>query len=259
MSPSSKRGRRPDRPTRPVPTTPVDETVEMGRSATPASSATPPAGPAGFDPDEIRAGRYGRLGAAAGVAYAVVGFIGWSLLPIGQVEPEDPADAIAREIVAARGRISAGILLTLFSLFFLMVFVAWLHRWLRKVEGEDGWLATLALVGGVLMIAMLSVVVLLSIASTVLEDYGGDPVMARTLLVLQWQAVAVAFVPTAGFVGGISLIARSSGVLPRWVAVTGLVIAAGLLIPPLAFLPFLISSLWTGMLAVVLLQRHRFG
>ncbi len=209
----------------------------------------------GFGPPT---GRYGRLAALAGILYAVVGFVGWSLLPAGRVEPNDPAAEVARQLVEDRGRISAGILLTLFSLFFLVVFVSWLHRWLRDAEGEGGWLATLALVGGVLLAAMLSVVTLLSIAATVLEGYGDDPVIARTLLVLQWQAVAVAFVPSAAFVGGVALVGHTTGYLPRWLNYSGLVIAVGLLIPPVAFLPFLLSSLWTGMLAVMLLQRSRF-
>jgi hypothetical protein len=193
------------------------------------------------------------------VAYAIVGYIGSTLLPIGKVDPTDSAAAIARELVADRGRVSAGILLTLFSLFFFLVFLSWLYRWLREAEGEGGWLSTLALVGGVLMVAMLSVVVLLSIGTTVLESYGPDPVIARTLLTLQWQAVAIAFVPTAAFVGGTGLVGYTTGALPRWIVYSGLAIGATLLIPPLAFLPFLLSSLWIGMLAVVLLQRSRLG
>jgi hypothetical protein len=137
--------------------------------------------------------------------------------------------------------------------------VAWLHRWLRDVEGRGGWLATLALIGGVLMVAAMSLVVLLAVAGTVLEDYGPDPVIARTLLVLQWQAVAISFIPTAAFVGAVSLIGQGAGVLPKWLTYSGVAIALGLLLPPIAFLPFLLSTLWTGMLAVLLLQRARLG
>lgn len=212
---------------------------------------------AGWDVEPRRLG--GRLPAGAGVAYALVGFIGWSLLPIGKVQPTDSAEAIAKQVLAERGRISAGILLTLFSLFFLLVFVAWLHRWLRDAEGPGGWAATLALIGGAITVAMLLVVVLLSIATTVLDGYGSDPVIARTLLVLQWQAVAVAFIPSAAFVGGTSLVGWASGRLPRWLVFAGFAISVGLLVPPLAFLPFILSSLWVGVLAVVLLQRPRAG
>ena len=204
-------------------------------------------------------GQTGRWAPAAGIAYALLAFLGSSLLPIGQSEPEDEAVAIARQFTENRGRVSAGVLLMLFSLFFLMVFVAWLHRWLREVEGRRGWLATLALIGGVLMVATMSLVVLLSIAGTVLEDYGGDPVIARTLLVLQWQAVAISFVPTAAFIGATSLIGQGAQVLPKWLTYSGVAIALGLLLPPVAFLPFLLSTLWTGMVAVLLLQRARLG
>ena len=247
MSPSSKRGGRRERPAAPPPVH-DDETLAGEEPEVDEDGPYVPA-PARFE----------RLGAGAGVAYALVGYIGSSLLPIGKVRPEDPAAAIAKQLVADRGRISVGILLTLLSLFFFIVFLSCLHRWLREAEGERGWLATLALVGGMLMVAMLSVVVVLAIAGTVLGGYGPDPVIARTILVLQWQAIAVAFIPGAAFVGGTALVGYTTAILPRWLSISGMVIALGLLVPPLAFLPFLLSTLWTGMLAVFLLQRTRLG
>jgi hypothetical protein len=203
--------------------------------------------------------RLNRLAPAAGVAYALIGFVGASLLPIGDVEPEDPASQVAARFAEDRGRISAGILLTMLSLFFLMVFVAWLHRWLRDVEGRGGWLATLAAIGGTLMAGMMLVVVMLSIAGTVLEGYGDDPVIARTLIVLQWQAVAVVFIPTAVFIGATSMVGLASGEIPKWLTYSGLAIALGLLLPPIAFLPFLFSTMWTGLLAVLMLQKARYA
>jgi CBS domain containing-hemolysin-like protein len=149
------------------------------------------------------------------------------------------------------------VLLTLLSLFFLLVFAAWLHRWLRELEGPGGWLATVSLVGGVLMVGMFSVIVMLTVAGTVLEGYGDDPVIARTLLVLQWQALVIVFMPTAAFVGATSLVAMHAGAMPRWLTYSGAVIAAALLLPPIAYFPFLLSTPWTGMLAIVLLQRMR--
>ena len=260
MSPSSRRSR----PTRGVRATPAGPRVRP----TPSSEDPEDAGDAGDD--EAREGEaeelapptainapFGRLGAGAGVAYALVGLAGSSLLPIGKVQPEDPASAIAAHLTADRGRISAGILLTLFGLFFLLVFVSWLHGWLRQAEGEGGWLATLALGGGLVLVGMLLVVVMLSIASTVLNGYGDDPVIARALLVLQWQAVAIAFVPAAAYVGATGLIGFRSGWLPRWLCYAGMAIAVAMLVPPLAFVPFILSTLWTGMLAIVLLQQGR--
>ncbi len=254
--PSSKR-RRPS-PPRPAAGSPAREAADR-----PPSPPPPAAEPDLSDEDGSTEGpdlaRAGRLAPAAGIVYALLAFLGSSLLPIGRAEPEDEAAAVARQFTEVRGRVSAGVLLMLFSLFFLLVFVAWLHRWLREIEGRGGWLATLALIGGVLMVATMSLVMLLSIAGTVLDDYGADPVIARTLLVLQWQAVAVSFVPTAAFIGATSLVGQAAQVLPKWLTYSGVAIAIGLLIPPVAFLPFLLSTLWTGMLAVLLLQRIRMG
>lgn len=254
MSPSSKR----PRPNLPAPRD-RDRDRDPGGPPPPAAAEPPPTSPdAGYGVLGPPTGPRGRLAAFFGVGYALLGFVGWSLLPVGGVEPTDPAAEIARELVDQRGRISAGILLTLFSLFFFMVFLSWLWRWLRDAEGEGGWVANVALVGGVLLVAMLLAITLLSIAASVLDDYGADPVIAKTLLVLQWQSVAVAFVPSAAFVGGTAFVGHTTGVLPRWLNYSGFAIALGLLIPPLAFFPYLLSSLWTGMLAILLLQRSRF-
>jgi hypothetical protein len=260
VSPSSKRPR-PDPPPRrdgaAAAARPAGAEPEVTRPTTPPP-ADAAASSTGYGPLGPPTGPGGRLAAFFGLAYALIGVVGPSLLSVGSVRPTDSAAEIARELTDQRGRMSAGILITLFSLFFFIVFLAWLYRWLRDAEGEGGWLAHVALIGGILLVAMLSVVILLSIAVTVLEDYGPDPVIARTLMVLQWQAMAVAFVPTAAFVGGTAFVGHATGVLPRWLNYSGIAIAMGLLIPPLAFLPYLLSSLWTGMLAIMLLQRSRF-
>jgi hypothetical protein len=201
--------------------------------------------------------RLDKYGAGAGIAYALLGFFATWLLAVGSITPTDSSETIARHLLDVRGRLSAGVLLTLLSLFFLLVFVAWLHRWLRDIEGERGWLANLALAGGVLMAVAAMIVVVLTLGLTTLDDYGPETVIGRTLLTLQWQAIAIAWVPTALLIGSVSVIGSRSGQLPRWLSVSGTAIAVGLLIPFLAFLPFLVSNLWIGMLALFLLQRSR--
>lgn len=215
------------------------------------------------DVDDTSAGdvaiapRLDKYGAGAGIAYALTGFFASWLLAVGRITPTDSSETIARHLVDIRGRLSAGILLSLLSLFFLLVFVAWLHRWLREIEGERGWLANLALMGGVLVAAATSIVVVLTLGLTTLDDYGAETVIGRTLLTLHWQAIAIAWVPTALLIGSVSVIGSRTGRLPRWLSMSGIAIAVGLLIPFLAFLPFLVSNLWIGMLAVFLLQRAR--
>lgn len=262
MSPSSKRPRPDPAPRRdPGAARPADPEPQVTRPTTPPprdSTADSTADSTGYGALGPPTGPGGRLAAFFGVAYALIGVVGPSLLSVGSVRPTDSASEIAEELIDQRGRISAGILLTLFGLFFFVVFLAWLYRWLRDAEGPGGWMANVALIGGILLVAMLSIVIVLTIAVTVLDDYGPDPVIARTLMVLQWQAMAVAFVPTAAFVGGTAFVGHATGVLPRWLNYSGIAIAMGLLIPPLAFLPYLLSSVWTGMLAIMLLQRSRF-
>lgn len=247
MSPSSRRGGRSE---------PAEPPEQRG------------AGTGGGDGQDGRQGQatvllaalaapYARLAAGAGIAYALVGIVGLSLLPPAKVRPDDPAAAIAAQLVADRGRVSAGVLLTMFGAFFLLVFVAWLHRYLRQAEGEDGWLATLALSGGLLLAAALLFVVVVSLSSTVLDDYGPDPVIARTLLILRVWAAAIALIPAAVFTGAVGLVGWRSGWLPRWLSYAGIALAVGMLVLPLASVPFLLSTLWIGMLSVVLLQQAR--
>ncbi len=251
MSPSSKRSGEPTPPRRPP------AAADAGAQLQPDPAPAPEYEDAYTGDYVMPVVRHGRVGAGAGIAYAVAGFVGAALLPVGKVDPTNTAEKIAKQFTDRRGLISLGVLLTLLSLFFLIVFVSWLHRWLREAEGEGGWFSTMCLAGGVLQVGTLSVVLLLSIASTVLDNFGPDVVIARTLLVLQWQAIAIAFIPTAAFVGGASLVGYTTGQLPRWLCYVGLGISVGLLIPPLAFLPFLLSNLWTGLLGVFLFQRSR--
>lgn len=237
---NQRRRRRPPPPTPPAPASePVSPASSGGGAGAGSLAAIPSA----------------RLGAGAGVVFALLSFLSASLLAVGEVRPADPSAEVAARFVEQRGPVSAGIVLSLLSLFFLLAFVAFVHRWLRTVEGEGGWIATLALAGGVLMVAALMLGVMVAVGGTVLDDYGDDPVLARMLLVLGWQAQAVAYVPTAAFLGGVALVGARSGELPRWITTPGLVLAAGLLLIPVAFLPFLFSTLWIGMVAVTLLTR----
>lgn len=240
---NSRRRRPQPGPARPRPPEPADATQARASGGEATTSSVHP---------QVHASR---MGAGSGVIFALLSFVGSALLGAGDVEPADPAADIAARFVDQRGSVSLGIFLTLVSLFFLLVFVAYLHRWLRMVEGEDGWYATLALAGGVLLVGALLLGVLVAVSTTVLEDYGADPVIARTLLVLGWQGVALAFVPASAFVGSVSLVGVRSGALPRWLCTSGLVLACGLLVIPVAFIPFLFSTLWTGLVAVTLLTR----
>lgn len=221
-------------------------------------AATPTATPTPTTSAEVAALQgipWARFGAGAGVAFSLLAFLASSSLAVGNIQLSDPSAEIAAKFVDARGRVSLGVILTLLSLFFLLVFVAFIHRWLRGLEDDDGWMSTLALGGGLLLVAMLLMVLLVPVAGTILDDYGGDPVIARTLMVLGRQALAVAFVPAAAFVGSVALVARSAGALPRWMTTTGLVLGGGMLVPPVAAYPYLFATLWIGIVAVTLLTR----
>lgn len=196
-----------------------------------------------------------RFGAGAGVVFALLSFPSSMLLAVTDVEPTDPAADIAAQFVETRGRVGLGVILTLLSMFFLLVFVSYLYRWLRQAEGDRGWLSTLAFAGGLLVVVTLLMGLLIAFAGTLLEDYGDDPAIARMLLVLGWRSGIIVIVPMAALVGGTAAVAARTGELPRWLSTSGLVLAGSMLVIPVAAIPYLFSTLWIGMVAVTLLTR----
>lgn len=217
----------------------------------------PPVPPASADGRPLSPLPGAKWGAGAGVVFALLSFVSSSFLGIGDVRPADPAADIAEAFVDARGRLTLGLLLTLLSLFFLLVFVAYLHRWLREQEGDRGWLSTLALGGGLLAVGGLLVALMVPFAGTVLEDYGDDEVIARTLLVLGRQAAVITLVPLSALLGATSLVAARSGGLAKWITSSGMVLAVGLLLVPVSLIAYLFSTLWIGLVAVTLLSKAR--
>jgi hypothetical protein len=112
----------------------------------------------------------------------------------------------------------------------LLVFAAYVATVLRRAEADrQGALGTVAVVGGAVAGAFLlldaSLFWVLALPST-----AGDPALLRALHALSYLAggVALAF-PMVAFIGASSLVALSTGLLPGWLAWTGLVAAvAGL-------------------------------
>lgn len=195
-----------------------------------------------------------RFGAGSGVLFALLSFLSSSMLAVGEVESTDSAADIAARLVETRGRVTLGVILTLLSLFFLLVFVSYLYSWLRSLEGRSGWLANVAYGGGLLTVASVGVSVLISFSGAALDDYGGSPEVAKMLLLLDERSEVVAIVPLAALMGATALVAARAGDLPRWLTTSGMLLAASLLLLPLP--PLLFSTLWLGLLAITLLSRQ---
>lgn len=87
--------------------------------------------------------------------------------------PDDPSAVIAEALVDNRSDIRLGAYVGVLAAFLLIVFVARLHGALRHAAGPDSWFPTLALVGGILLVAILLVEAGFTYAASELRSFGG--------------------------------------------------------------------------------------
>ncbi len=131
------------------------------------------------------------------------------------------------------------------GLIFFFPFLGYLHSWLRRDDGEDGWMAPTAFAAGITTAALLAVNLKLDLAVSTVSDYGEDFAAARALGVLAWSAhtatgpsISVLLVATA-----LATLGSSREVsLPRWSAWLSL---------PLAIAVFTVSP-WLRLLLLMI-------
>jgi hypothetical protein len=204
------------------------------------------------------------IGAASGLAYFVLVFAGNAIATSGStVDDRSSGAEILRDLQAHHGAaFHVGAVLELFGFLALLCFVGYLAAVLRRAEGEDGWLWVAALGGGLLTIAIkLSSAAPILAAVWRVDDL--DPVTARTLTDVNGFAFFVSFATLAMLVGPAALVALRTGLLPRALAVVGLVLAGAQLVTMAAgpagpaVVPFLLSALWLAAVSGVLTRRAR--
>ena len=177
------------------------------------------------------------------------------------VGPEQASASLARTLAERREATRLGAYVGLLSVFTLLWFLAYLRRHLRRAEGEDGWLASVAYGGGLVFAGVMATGVGYQVAMGVLEDYGADAPVAKALVVLTWDHLAVAAAPVAALVGGASAVGLRFDALPRWLGWFGVPVAVVLLSPAfvageVGYLTGLLGFFaWTVAASVVLLGR----
>ena len=131
------------------------------------------------------------------------------------------------------------------GLLFFFPFIGYLYSWLRRDDGDDGWLAPTALAAGITTSALLAVNLKLDLAVSTVNDYGEDFAAARALGVLAWSAhtatgasIAVLFIATAIATLG----SHREVCLPRWTAWISL---------PLAVIAYVVAP-WTRLLVLMI-------
>ncbi len=207
------------------------------------------------------AGRAARLGGIGGILYVVLFIpayiVGTPDSPNGTATDQGVFDYFAEGIGAF---LFFNGWLPIFAFFFLLWFLGALHGVLRSAEGEveGGWLSSVALVGGLvfatLSYAGVAVEIVHPATLSRFEDFEPDSQLVFTSLALASWLYHFCQVGTSVLVTATSLLALRTGVLPRWLALAGFVIAL------LALLHFLIpllgalaGLLWIAVVSVLML------
>jgi hypothetical protein len=214
-----------------------------------------------------------RLIAVSGVVFSVVLLIvGLALTPAHAPNSISAGATIAQYVGAHRGELLLSYFLTALSVLPFFVFIAALYRLMRRAEGDDGWVALTALMGGIVGAALFFVSS--SLWATVAYRPGQDPAILRALTDASWITVAFSEVAFATFIGATSFAVLRTRVLPAWsgwvgvpVAVVTLIGAAALSSGSGAFSPqgaiallgVIVFPLWVLVICVAALLAARSG
>lgn len=200
-----------------------------------------------------------RLGGICGLLFALL------MVPAYIVGyPDAPTStSSARDVVAYFGEepvsfVMANGVIPLFSAFFFVWFLGVLHGLLRRAEGEGGVLSSAALAGGTLFIALscagYAAELLYPASLSRFESFAADAQFAFASLVLSAWLYHFCQVGTAVMATATSLVALQSGVLPRWLALAGFLVA---LLALLHFLMPLLGALaglvWVALVSAIML------
>jgi hypothetical protein len=157
-----------------------------------------------------------------------------------------------------RHRHIAGFFLVLAALLFYVWFLSVLRGRLARAEGGAGGLTTAAFGAGLVTTALWMVsIALFSAPAATREDTSKFHLNPDTYRIINDMGYGIFFSATTFAlitVVATSLLGLSAGVVPRWLAWLGLVVAATLLVSFL-FLPFLIFLGWLLVVSVVFLMR----
>lgn len=213
-----------------------------------------------------------RVGAATGIAFVV--FLIASVVVIPDAPPglADPVGDIKSFYVDNSGNVQASAYLTGIAGFFFLWFVGSLTAALRRVEGDAGWLATIALGAGVITLAfpLMASAINGALAARIAAE--SDQAVIRALYQVQALAGAFTAFPLAALVAGSSIVSLRTGLFPRWltwggylltpawlVAGIGVFVESGFFSPTGAY-AFIVLALWLAwIIAVSIVLMRRAG
>lgn len=199
-----------------------------------------------------------RLGGICGVLYVLL------LIPAYLVgSPDAPSsDSSAQGVftyfhVGPETFVFLNGVLAIFAVFFFVWFLGILHSLLRSAD-EGGGLSSLVLSGGTMFAALvgagLAVEILYPATLTRFDNFQPQAQHVFWSLTLSTWLYHFAQVGTAVLVSAASLLALGTGVLPRWLALAGFVVALlALLHFLIPLLGALVGMLWVAVVSVLML------
>lgn len=195
-----------------------------------------------------------RLGALSGILFVVITV---AAIAIGSapmdLQPEQSAALLARELAENRDASQAGMRLLLVAVFFLFWFLAFLRDHLAAAEQEKGWASSVAFAAGLAAATLLLVGASAGFAETV--DVGVDPVVTKTFFVYGWEYFNVLGPPFAALVVAATVTGFRFAAFPRWFCWTSLAFSA-LLVFLMGTVPgmgMMIAVVWIMLASAVLL------
>jgi hypothetical protein len=196
---------------------------------------------------------WGWIGPISGILFVVVATVAVILVgDMGDIDPDDPAREIARELTDQHDDIQLSFFLFGLALFFFLVFLGYLRDYFGRVSPEGTWLISVFWAGALAYVAALLIQGFAQQATFVLDDYRRDPVMAKTLFALGWNSLWLLSPGILAMAGAATILTFRHRVLPMWLGVFSILAFLSALAPWIPLFP-----LWVLLTSIVLLARMR--
>jgi hypothetical protein len=195
---------------------------------------------------------WGWLGPVCGILFVVVATIAVILVGDMDIDPDDPAGRIARDLTDKRDDIELSFFLFGLALFFLLVFFGYLRDYLSRVPPEGSWLVAVFWAGALAYVAAFLIQGFAQQATFVLDDFREDTVMAKTLYSLGWNSLWLLGPGLLAMTGAATILTFRHRVLPTWLGVFSILAFLSAVTPWIPLFP-----LWVLLTSIVLLVRMR--
>jgi hypothetical protein len=207
-----------------------------------------------------------RWGGIGGIVFAVAFVVGVLMMTD---TPE--GDAPDREWVqyfddsGNRWTIIAGAFVLALAVLGLLVFVSVLRERLRDGSPGTSWLSTAMLASGLTLVAMIGVAGAALAAVSAGIEIGESSVPSNADVPRTIEQVGFGALLVFGMAAGGLLIATASvaggraALLPRWLVVTGYVVAVIVMVGGVFFIPMVLLVLWVLTVSIVLLRQPSFS